>query len=252
MTIRVSPGTRGARVPTALVKLIGRRQIRTYRRSGEQRVSSRAGFPVVLLTTRGAKTGAHGQPRSGAFRTERTLGSSPPRCAGPPAPVLVSRTWQSIPTTCSGRQSWSTAFTCSAVSRWTRRRSAAQALARSAKHRSRCYRRYQQATTELEIRYRAADPRRHGNVRRARRRPTWSALAPESTSVSSRRPCCSPDAANGSSDRGDPRLLDDLLTAVPSAPTRPPKWRADLGTPAHRHAHLRSPPSRCGPSARRL
>jgi deazaflavin-dependent oxidoreductase (nitroreductase family) len=58
VTIRVNPpGTRGARVPTALVKLIGRRQIRTYRRSGEQRVSSRAGFPVVLLTTRGAKTG---------------------------------------------------------------------------------------------------------------------------------------------------------------------------------------------------
>ena len=58
MTIRVSPaGTRGARVPTPLVKLIGKRQMRTYRRSGEQRVSKRAGFPVVLLTTRGAKTG---------------------------------------------------------------------------------------------------------------------------------------------------------------------------------------------------
>src|SRR5687767_8884571 len=61
VTIRVNPpGTRGARVPTPLVKLanlIGKRQIRTYRRGGEQRVSSRAGFPVVLLTTRGAKTG---------------------------------------------------------------------------------------------------------------------------------------------------------------------------------------------------
>ena len=57
MTIRVSPpGTRGAWVPTPLVKFVGRRHIRTYRRSGEQRVSKSAGFPVVLLTTRGAKT----------------------------------------------------------------------------------------------------------------------------------------------------------------------------------------------------
>jgi deazaflavin-dependent oxidoreductase (nitroreductase family) len=63
VTIRVTPtGTRGARFPTRgplakLFHLIGKRQIQTYRRSGEQRVSSRAGFPVVLLTTRGAKTG---------------------------------------------------------------------------------------------------------------------------------------------------------------------------------------------------
>ena len=58
MTIRVSPpGTRGARVPTLLVKLIGKLQTRTFRRRGEQRVSKSAGFPVVLLTTRGAKTG---------------------------------------------------------------------------------------------------------------------------------------------------------------------------------------------------
>ena len=62
MTIRVTPrGTRGGRVPTPLVKLIGKRQMRTYRRSGEQRVSSQVGFPVVLLSTRGAKTG---QPRT--------------------------------------------------------------------------------------------------------------------------------------------------------------------------------------------
>jgi deazaflavin-dependent oxidoreductase (nitroreductase family) len=65
VTIRVNPrGTRGARVPTPLVKLanlIGKRQMRTYRRSGEQRVSSKMGFPVVLLTSRGAKTG---QPRT--------------------------------------------------------------------------------------------------------------------------------------------------------------------------------------------
>ena len=63
MSIRVNPsGTRGARVPTRgplakLFKLFGRRQIRTYRSGGEQRVSKRMGFPVVLLTTRGAKTG---------------------------------------------------------------------------------------------------------------------------------------------------------------------------------------------------
>ena len=41
----------------ALVKLMGKRQVRTYRRSGGQRLSSKMGFPVVLLTTRGAKTG---------------------------------------------------------------------------------------------------------------------------------------------------------------------------------------------------
>ena len=63
MTIRVSPaGTRGARVPNrgplaALVKFTGKLQVRTYRRSGGQRLSSRMGVPVVLLTTRGAKTG---------------------------------------------------------------------------------------------------------------------------------------------------------------------------------------------------
>jgi deazaflavin-dependent oxidoreductase (nitroreductase family) len=63
VTIRVSPrGTRGARVPSRgplamLFKLVGKLQIRTYRRSGGKRLSSRMGFPVVLLTTRGAKTG---------------------------------------------------------------------------------------------------------------------------------------------------------------------------------------------------
>jgi deazaflavin-dependent oxidoreductase (nitroreductase family) len=40
-----------------LFKLIGKQQVRTYRRSGEKRLSQRLGFPVVLLTTRGAKTG---------------------------------------------------------------------------------------------------------------------------------------------------------------------------------------------------
>ncbi len=61
MTIRVSAsGTRGARVPRpflTLFKLMNKRMIRRYRRSGGQRVSSRMGFPVVLLSTRGAKTG---------------------------------------------------------------------------------------------------------------------------------------------------------------------------------------------------
>ena len=63
MSIRVNPrGTRGARVPTRgplakLFRLIGKRQIRTYRSGGSERLSSRMGFPVVLLTTRGAKTG---------------------------------------------------------------------------------------------------------------------------------------------------------------------------------------------------
>ena len=44
-------------MPTPFVKLIGKLQTRTFRRRGEQRVSKSAGFPVVLLTTRGAKTG---------------------------------------------------------------------------------------------------------------------------------------------------------------------------------------------------
>ena len=63
MTIRVgAAGTRGARVPNrgplaALFRLMGKRQVRTYRRFDGQRLSSRMGFPVVLLTTRGAKTG---------------------------------------------------------------------------------------------------------------------------------------------------------------------------------------------------
>jgi deazaflavin-dependent oxidoreductase (nitroreductase family) len=40
-----------------LFRLMGKLQVRMYRRSGGQRLSSRMGFPVVLLTTRGAKTG---------------------------------------------------------------------------------------------------------------------------------------------------------------------------------------------------
>ena len=69
MTIRVSPpGTRGGRVPVPLVKLIGKWQMRTYRRSGEQRVSASTGFPVVLLTTRGAKTGRTRTAPLGGFQ----------------------------------------------------------------------------------------------------------------------------------------------------------------------------------------
>ena len=63
MTIRVNPtGTRGARIPRRgplwkLFQLVGKRQVRKYRGGGEQQVSKRMGFPVVILTTRGAKTG---------------------------------------------------------------------------------------------------------------------------------------------------------------------------------------------------
>jgi deazaflavin-dependent oxidoreductase (nitroreductase family) len=61
MAIHVSPpGTRGTRIPKPLLKLfkpMGTLMIRRYRRSGGTKISSRMGFPVVLLTTRGAKTG---------------------------------------------------------------------------------------------------------------------------------------------------------------------------------------------------
>jgi deazaflavin-dependent oxidoreductase (nitroreductase family) len=61
MTIRVSPpGTRGTRIPKPLIKLFKPMTtlvIRRYRRSGGTRGGSQMGFPVVLLTTRGAKTG---------------------------------------------------------------------------------------------------------------------------------------------------------------------------------------------------
>ena len=63
MTIRVSPtGTRGSRFPRRgplwkLFQLYGRRVVRAYRRGDQERVNSRMGFPVVIVTTRGAKTG---------------------------------------------------------------------------------------------------------------------------------------------------------------------------------------------------
>ena len=61
MAIHVSPpGTRGTRMPKPLIKLfkpMNTLLIRRYRRSGGTRGGSQMGFPVVLLTTRGAKTG---------------------------------------------------------------------------------------------------------------------------------------------------------------------------------------------------
>jgi deazaflavin-dependent oxidoreductase (nitroreductase family) len=68
MTIKVTPpGTRGAGFPGLLMKvfkLFGSMQIRGFRRDGGQKLSKRMGFPVILLTTRGAKTG---QDRTGAM-----------------------------------------------------------------------------------------------------------------------------------------------------------------------------------------
>jgi len=41
----------------ALFKLFTRRTVASYRKSGADRINKRMGFPVVLLTTRGAKSG---------------------------------------------------------------------------------------------------------------------------------------------------------------------------------------------------
>ncbi len=64
MTIRVTPnGTRGGaglitRGPGAkLFQLMTRRHVQTYRGGAEQKLSKQMGFPVVVLTTKGAKTG---------------------------------------------------------------------------------------------------------------------------------------------------------------------------------------------------
>jgi deazaflavin-dependent oxidoreductase (nitroreductase family) len=64
MTIRVTPtGTRGgARLITGgpgakLFRRMTGRHIRAYRAGGEQKLGKQMGFPVVLLTTKGAKTG---------------------------------------------------------------------------------------------------------------------------------------------------------------------------------------------------
>jgi len=71
MTIRVTPrGTRGRGFPRVLMKvfkLFGGQQIRMYRRDGGQSASKRMGFPVVLVTTRGAKSGELRTTAVGAF-----------------------------------------------------------------------------------------------------------------------------------------------------------------------------------------
>jgi deazaflavin-dependent oxidoreductase (nitroreductase family) len=72
--IRVSPrGTRGVRIPRggplmALFRFFTKRTIQSYRRSGGAGISIRMGFPVVLLTTRGAKTSQERTTPLGGFK----------------------------------------------------------------------------------------------------------------------------------------------------------------------------------------
>jgi deazaflavin-dependent oxidoreductase (nitroreductase family) len=74
MTIQASPvGTYGAKMPGGkllrkLFEVLGRRQIAAYRRSGgTNRMSRMMGFPVVLLTTRGARSGLARTAALGGF-----------------------------------------------------------------------------------------------------------------------------------------------------------------------------------------
>ncbi len=71
MSVRVPPrGTRGSgfAAPLRLLfKLFGGPQIRMFRRDGGQGMSRRMGFPVVLLTTRGARTGRARTATLGGF-----------------------------------------------------------------------------------------------------------------------------------------------------------------------------------------
>lgn len=71
MTIRVTPtGTHGAGFPRPLMKIFsmfGGMQTRGYRRDGGQSATKRMGFPVVLLSTRGAKTGQTRTAAVGGF-----------------------------------------------------------------------------------------------------------------------------------------------------------------------------------------
>jgi deazaflavin-dependent oxidoreductase (nitroreductase family) len=74
MTIEKSPrGTYGTRVPggkllRGLFEPLARRQIEAYRRSGgTNRMSRMMGFPVVLLTTKGARSGLARTTALGGF-----------------------------------------------------------------------------------------------------------------------------------------------------------------------------------------
>lgn len=103
MAIRVSPrGTRGAGFPRPLMwlfKLFGGRQLRMYRRDGGQSLSRRMGFPVVLLATRGAKTGQPRTAATGASPMGPTPGSWSLRSAGRQTTRRGFSTWQSTRTT---------------------------------------------------------------------------------------------------------------------------------------------------------
>lgn len=74
MTIQASPkGTYGARIPGGrflrhLLEPLARMQINSYRRSGgTNRMSRMLGFPVVLLTTIGARSGSPRTVALGGF-----------------------------------------------------------------------------------------------------------------------------------------------------------------------------------------
>lgn len=73
MTIQASPkGTYGARIPGGrflrrLLEPLARIQINSYRRSGGTRLSRMMGFPVVLLTTVGARSGSPRTVALGGF-----------------------------------------------------------------------------------------------------------------------------------------------------------------------------------------
>ena len=73
VSVHVTPrGTRGGRMPTGgpmgwLFKQFNRYTIRRYKRAGSEGISSRMGFPVVLLTTKGAKSGLERTTPIGGF-----------------------------------------------------------------------------------------------------------------------------------------------------------------------------------------
>lgn len=73
MTIEASPrGSYGAKIPggrflRVVFEPLAKMQIASYRRSGGARLSRMMGFPVVLLTTTGAKTGLARTAALGGF-----------------------------------------------------------------------------------------------------------------------------------------------------------------------------------------